>query len=162
MKIVELALLPSCLCEDVGRAKSSSWIRNMVNEKDGMVDGERPKCSISNGWPVNGSMKHHCASDRHDGANVPFGYAIVVMGADTSKSHYLSEGRQVSCEFTGSEDLGVVSQVLLWRDTILSTGKFKSFFRLQCFVSVEIHLHLNVDETGGVVDEDTTTSKHLI
>ena len=85
------------------------------------------------------------------------------MCADSRKAHDLGEGRQVSREFTGSENFGFVRQVFLWRDhTVLSTGEFEFFVRLQRFMSVEIHhLHLNVDETRGMVDEDASAGEHF-
>ena len=111
---------------------------------------------------MNRRMKHHRARDRHDCSDVSFGDAVVVMSTNTSEPHDLRKRQEVPCEFCGREDVGVVCEILLRHNTILTTGKFEFLLRFEGLVCVEINLKLDVDESGGVVHKDTTSCVHVV
>ena len=79
---------------------------------------------------------------------VPFGNSIVVMRSDACKPHDLRKRRKVLGKLGGGEDLGVISQVFLWYDTVLTTGTFKLLFCFQGLMRVEIDLKFNMNETS--------------
>jgi hypothetical protein len=134
----------------------------VVDQKDCMVDGQRPKSCVRDRWPMNCCMKHHHARDRHDCSDVPFGNAIVVVGTNACEPHDLSKRRQVFGELDGSENLGVICQVFLRHDSVWATGKFKLLLCFEGLVRVEIYLKLDVNETRGVVHKDTSSRVHLV
>jgi hypothetical protein len=108
-------------------------------------------------------MKHHRARDRHDCSNVSLRTAVVlVVCTNAGKPHDLCKRCEVASKLSGREDLGIVCQVLLWYDSILTTGKFELLFRFECLVRVEVDLEFDMDETGGVVHEDATSRVHLV
>jgi hypothetical protein len=133
----------------------------MVAQEHGMVDGQRPKRGVCDCWPMNGSMEH-CSSDSHYRSNILLRNAVVVMCTNAGKPHDLCKRCEVASKLSGREDLGIVCQVLLWYDSILTTGKFELLFRFECLVRVEVDLEFDMDETGGVVHEDATSRVHLV
>ena len=111
---------------------------------------------------MNRRMKHHRARDRNDCSNVSLRNAVVVVCTNAGEPHDLCKRCEVASKLSGREDLGIVCQVLLWYDSILTTGKFELLFRFECLVRVEVDLEFDMDETGGVVHKDATSRVHLV
>ncbi len=134
----------------------------MVDQEQGMVDGQRPKSGVCDCWPMNGSMEQHRSSDSHYRSNISLRNAVVVMCTNASEPHDLRKRQEVPCDFCGREDLGIVCEILLRHNSILTTGKFEFLFRFEGLVCVEINLKLDVDKSGGMVHEDTPSRVHLV
>jgi hypothetical protein len=123
----------------------------VVPEEDGLLHRHWPQLGISNLRPVNRSLKHHCASDRHDCLDRALGDAIVVMGPNTGKPNRLLEGSKVVGEGVQHEGLPVVGLVLLQDNADFAT---KKLVLLQCLVGVQVGLELDMDVARGMVDKD--------
>lgn len=71
----------------------------MIDQEDSMVDSKWPERSISNSWPMNSSVQHHCSGNCHDRADVSFRNSIVVVCSYAGEIHDLSEDGKILTEF---------------------------------------------------------------
>jgi hypothetical protein len=74
---------------------------------------------------MNGRMKHHRSCDRHYRSDFLLRNADVVERTNTGKPHDLSKRRKVLGELSGGKNLGVIRQVFLRHDSVLTTGESK-------------------------------------
>ena len=81
-----------------------------------MLHSHRPKLWISYIGAVNGSMEHHGPGDGHYSLDGAFSVSRLVMGADASKSHDLTEGSQMCLEASGGEGGPIVREEGLGHD----------------------------------------------
>ena len=101
-----------------------------------MLDGKWPQSGVGDVRPVDGRMQHHCLGNRHDGANVSLGDAIVRMSADTGEPDDLCEVGKVDGELGGGEPFGVVGEILLRSDSCVVAHSLETFLRLESFMQV--------------------------
>ena len=101
-----------------------------------MLDGKWPQSGVGDVRPVDGRMQHHRPGNRHVGANVSLGNAIVMMCADTGKPDDLFEVGKVAGELGGGKWLGVVGEILLRSDSCVVAHSLETFLRLESFMRV--------------------------
>jgi hypothetical protein len=82
MEIMELALFPPCLCEQVDWCHTSINAWNMIIQEDRLGNRHRPQGSVRQFGPMNRRMKQHRARNVHDRLNCAFCHSIVMMGAN--------------------------------------------------------------------------------
>ena len=117
-----------------------------------MIASKRPQGGVGDVRPMDSGMQHHGCCNRHDGSNVLLGDVIVMVSSNTCESR----------ELGGSERFRIVGLVFLRSDAGAATHSFEALFRLQSFVRVQMYLVLDKDVAGGVVNEDTTASVHVV
>ena len=77
----------------------------MIDEEDGVSNGEWPESRVGNGRPLDCRRQHHGSCDGHDCSDVAFGDAVVVMSTNTGElDHLLKFGERLG-EFSRCESL---------------------------------------------------------
>jgi hypothetical protein len=133
----------------------------MVEELKGVKYRERPELSVGNCRPMYCRVNHHGSRDRHYGLNRSLRNSIMVMRSCASVRVRLGEAMQVDGKLCGGKRSSIVTVVGMGDDAIVATVKLVEFFRLKCFVCVEMRLQRNPRVPGGMVDKDASSRVFL-
>jgi hypothetical protein len=161
MDVLKLRLSPAGPGEEVVGRDSSRLGRHVVPEVDGLLHGHRPQLRVGDLRPMNRSVEHHRAGDRHDGLDRPLGDSVVVMGPDAGEANRLLKRRQVAGEGVRREGFPVVGLVLLRDDANITAKQLVLFLGSKGLVGVQMGLKLDMDVARSVVNEDTAARVHV-
>ena len=85
----------------------------------------------------------------------------MVVRTGTGETLNLGETRQVLSVRLRGKRGAVVGDILLGLNASIKTHKFETFLRDESFVGVKVGLKLDVDQAGGMINEDAPSHKHL-
>jgi hypothetical protein len=120
---------------DAPHARTCMWIM----QKGGVSDCHRLQSCISRFRPMNGCMQHDRASHGHDRANRSFSNTVVMMSANSGKSHDLFKHGKLGRVFLRGEGGCIVGKVRLNDDAMIATHVLISVFCLQLFKRSQVN-----------------------
>ena len=161
MKIVEFALFPTSFGEDVSGTDPILDAWHAIEKVNGMAHSHGPKRRIGHIRPMDGRMKHHSAGHGHDCLDGSFRSAVVMVSTGSRESDDLGEISKFGCKSHQGESRTVICQVRLGHDSVISAHQLEIIFHIDCLMCVQTCLELDVDITGGMIHQQTTTRKHL-